>query len=94
MRGKRQPMAPRTLQGVCIDQGFEAGIRQERHEIEGLASIWPSNTEAATRPNKAHHNSVEFPFLYLALAIYAENDRNEGCTMFKGREKVPVLVVM
>jgi hypothetical protein len=46
MRGKRQPMAPRTLQGVCIDQGFEAGIRQERHEIEGLASIFcPMDTD-------------------------------------------------
>jgi hypothetical protein len=55
-----------------------------------FVSCWPSSTEAATRPNKEHHNSLEFPFLYLALAIYAENDRNEGCTMFKGREKVPV----
>jgi hypothetical protein len=26
------------------------------------------------------------------MAISAENDRNERCDMFKGREKVPVLV--
>jgi hypothetical protein len=57
-----------------------------------VTTSWPSSTEAATRPNKEHHNSLEFPFLYSALAIYAENDQNEGWTMFKGREKVPVLV--
>jgi hypothetical protein len=39
-----------------------------------------------------HHNSVEFPCLYLALAIYAENDRHEDRDTFNGREKVPVLV--
>jgi hypothetical protein len=41
--------------------------------------------------NKEHRNSLEFPFVCLALAICDENDRNEGCYAFKGREKVPVL---
>jgi hypothetical protein len=66
----------------------DAWIADRRRQVQH----WPSSTEAATRPNKEHQHSLEFPFLYLALAIYAENDRNEGCTMFKGREKVPVLV--
>jgi hypothetical protein len=50
----------------------------------------PYGTEAATRPNKEYHDSLEFLFLRLALAIRAENDRNEGYDPPNSREKVPV----
>jgi hypothetical protein len=54
------------------------------------SGIWPYSTEAATRPNKEHHDSLEFPFPRLTLAIRAENDRNEGYDPPNSREKVPV----
>ena len=53
-------------------------------------TVWPSSTEAATRPNKEHHDSLEFPFSHLTLAIGAKNDRNGGDDPLNGREKVPV----
>jgi hypothetical protein len=43
-----------------------------------LVRIRPYGTEAVTRPNKEHHDSLEFPFPRLALAIRAEHDRNEA----------------
>jgi hypothetical protein len=55
-----------------------------------LGPYRPSSTVAATRPNKEHHYSLEFPFLHLALAIRDENDRTGGGDMLNGREKVPV----
>jgi hypothetical protein len=50
----------------------------------------PSSTEAATRPNKEHHDSLEFPFSLLTLAIHDENFRNLGGDTPKDRQKVPV----
>jgi hypothetical protein len=68
-----------------------AGIMNQTEEVSLCdTSTRPSNTVAVTRPNRERRDSLDLPFLRLALAIYAENDRNGGDDPLKGREKVPV----
>jgi hypothetical protein len=69
---------------MCVADGISANL------LHGFGRFRPCSTEAAIRPNKEHRDAREFPFLWLALAIHAENDRNGGYNPLNGREKVPV----
>jgi hypothetical protein len=60
-----------------------AGIA-DPYGARAVIGIRPCSTEAATRPNKEHRDVREFPFSYLALAICAENGRNEGIVNLMG----------
>jgi GAF domain-containing protein len=66
------------------------GVCHGINELSQHLATGPSNTVAATRPNKEHRDSFELPFLYLALAICDENSQQVDCDVLNGRERVPV----
>jgi hypothetical protein len=83
---------------VCPQAWEEGSIRpydpawRDNHRLAHATRVPLDRSVSIIRRLEVHDHSREFPFLYLAMAISAENDRNERCDMFKGREKVPVLV--
>jgi hypothetical protein len=60
------------------------------HKNPGNVPLWPSSTEAATRPNTECRDLSEFPFSYLTLAIRDANHPRGGWDTLKSRKKVPV----
>ena len=56
----------------------------------GEATLWPSSTVAATRPNTERRDPSEFPFSHLVLAIRDENHPRGSWDTLNGRQKVPV----
>ncbi len=80
-------MAPLTGSLRATDNESETSRGKIPAKKQGMLPSFSS-----LRPNKEHHDSLEFPFFHLALAICAENDRNGGYGPLNGREKVPVPV--